>query len=617
LAQVDPRKLAMLFERVRMLSPAERRPYLERECADDPDLREQVLNLVLQDEQASQGRNILSASRTDPRGLETTVDLSSVERPSRSALVARPPVKAKLVVGSGPSPTVVLQHQLHDRLRMGVLIIFFGFTVFLASDLWSEKYADGLMNPTLVAHVVVVGATVLAALVLWCKKRLALKALRRIEWMLLSVGIIFCAVYEAGELREWEQWSSALGGYSSSVLELTSDGCVLRWFAFIVFYGIFVLNTWRRCVGVVCLLALCPIAVALAVGFWDGWLGQFGGGIGDMVVWVGVALAIAIGGSYKITLLSEQATEARKLGQYSLKESLGSGGMGVVYLAHHPRLRRPCAIKLIRPEQARDRITESQFDAEVQAAAGLTHPNSVQIFDYGVAEDGTLFYAMEYLPGPTFQQLVREHGPLPPERTIYFLRQVCAALREAHGLGLIHRDIKPGNLIVSDRGGISDFVKLLDYGLVQNVLKDGPNDPSLGGRVAGTPAYMSPEQASPRSSLDGRTDIYSLGAVGYFLLTGHSPFENASPFMVAHPRQPVPPSRVRGQVAPDDLDAVIMRCLLPERDNRFPDVASLDHALAACDCASRWTESEAARWWQEHPGGKKVTSPRVPPTPLG
>jgi hypothetical protein len=161
LAQVDPRKLAMLFERVRMLSPAERRPYLERECADDPELREHVLNLAIQDEQASQGRNILSASRTDPRGLETTVDLSSVERPGRSALGARPPVKAKLVVGSGPSPTVVLQHQLHDRLRMGVLIIFFGFAVFLASDLWTEKYADGLMNPTLVAHVVVVGATVM------------------------------------------------------------------------------------------------------------------------------------------------------------------------------------------------------------------------------------------------------------------------------------------------------------------------------------------------------------------------------------------------------------------------------------------------------------------------
>ena len=608
MAQVDERRLAKLFERVRSLSPSERGPFLEQECSDDRDLRDRVLDIVSQDEQASQARFLAPASSSEHHGLETTVDVSSVERPGVSALLAAQPVKAKLVFGSGPGATVDLQHQLHNRLRVGVLIIFFGFTIFLIADLWSEKYPDALTSPTLLAHLVVVGASVLSALVLWRKERLTVPALRRIEWILLSVGVVFFAVYETAELREWEQWSTALDGHRSDTFVLTGDSCVLRWFAFIVFYGIFVLNTWRRCVVVVCLLALCPVAVAVTVGIWDGWIGQFGGCIGDMVVWLGVALAIAIAGSYKITLLSEQANEARKLGQYSLKESLGSGGMGEVYLAQHPRLRRPCAIKLIRPDHARDRINESQFDAEVQAASGLTHPNTVQIFDYGVAEDGTLYYAMEYLPGLTLHELVREYGPLPPERTIYFLRQVCGALREAHRTGLIHRDIKPGNLIVCERGGIADFIKLLDFGLVQNVVREGSERTSHGGRVAGTPAYMSPEQASPSRFLDARTDIYSLGAVGYFLLTGHPPFENRSPVSVAHPRQPVPPSRMCTQEIPVDLETVTMRCLEPDPDNRFPDAASLEQALAACACADRWTESEAARWWQEHPGGKKETS---------
>src|SRR5262245_23135373 len=195
--------------------------------------------------------------------------------------------------------------------------------------------------------------------------------------------------------------------------------------------------------------------------------------------------------------------------------------MGEVYLAEHVLLRRPCALKLIRPERAGDPRNLARFEREVQAIATLTHPNTVEIYDYGRAQDGTFYYAMEYLPGLTLDELVRHYGPVPAPRAIYLLRQVCGALREAHGAGLIHRDIKPANIIVCSRGGVQDVVKLLDFGLVRVIdsfVRDGGLTQE--GAVAGTPEYMSPEQAEGIAGLDGRTDIYSLGAVGYFLLTG-------------------------------------------------------------------------------------------------
>jgi serine/threonine protein kinase len=167
----------------------------------------------------------------------------------------------------------------------------------------------------------------------------------------------------------------------------------------------------------------------------------------------------------------------------------------------------------------------ARFEREVQATAALTHPNTVEVFDYGHAADGTFYYVMEYLPGLSLEELVKQHGPLPPGRAVHLLRQVCGALQEAHAAGLIHRDIKPGNIIVSERGSLCDVVKLLDFGLVQaHGLNPNGQQLTQEGAIAGTPAYMSPEQAGAQGELDGRSDIYSLGAVGYFLLTGQPPF---------------------------------------------------------------------------------------------
>jgi serine/threonine-protein kinase len=275
--------------------------------------------------------------------------------------------------------------------------------------------------------------------------------------------------------------------------------------------------------------------------------------------------------------------------------------MGEVYLAEHLLLRRPCAIKVIRAERAGDPKELVRFEREVQATATLTHPNAVQIFDYGHAEDGTFYYAMEYLPGLSLGELVRQHGPLPPERAIHFLRQVCGALGEAHAIGLIHRDIKPSNIMVCQRGGMHDVAKLLDFGLVRApVLTAGVEDLTREGTIIGTPTYMSPEQAAGRDDVDARSDIYSLGAVAYYLLTGQPPFthRSATEVLAAHLYEsPEPLSRHRIDV-PAELDAVIVKCLAKQPDQRFGDTRSLEQALAACPSAEPWTQERAAAWWQ-------------------
>jgi eukaryotic-like serine/threonine-protein kinase len=313
---------------------------------------------------------------------------------------------------------------------------------------------------------------------------------------------------------------------------------------------------------------------------------------------VALAAVIAVVACSRIEILRRQAGEARKLGQYVLKEKLGEGGMGEVYLAQHVLLRRPCALKLIRPERAGDSKNLRRFEREVQATATLTHPNTVQVYDYGHTEDGTFYYVMEYLPGSTLEALVKQAGPLPPARAIHFLRQVCGALEEAHARGLIHRDIKPGNVMICERGGIPDVAKLLDFGRVLPPAGDADDDKlTQDGTVAGTPAYLSPEQAGGEGTVDARSDIYSVGALAYLLLTGRPPFAGRTgmKMIAAHLYEvPEPLSRHRPDV-PADLEAVILRCLAKDPNAGFPDAASLNAALSSCAAAGQWTARDAAQ----------------------
>ena len=235
--------------------------------------------------------------------------------------------------------------------------------------------------------------------------------------------------------------------------------------------------------------------------------------------------------------------------------------------------------------------------------ATLTHANTVQIFDYGHTADGTFYYAMEYLPGLTLEQMVKQFGPLPPPRVIHFLSQLAWALREAHGVGLIHRDIKPSNVMICERGGVSDVVKLLDFGLVLGQ-KDDPGNSKLTqeGALAGTPAYMSPEQAGGAEDVDARSDIYSVGCVAYFLLTGRPPFTGSSAMriMAAHLYETPSPLGDHCSDIPEELQAIVAHCLAKEPADRFACIHDLERALARCQSADQWTEDAAALWWQSH-----------------
>jgi eukaryotic-like serine/threonine-protein kinase len=314
---------------------------------------------------------------------------------------------------------------------------------------------------------------------------------------------------------------------------------------------------------------------------------------------------LALGSTYgarTISRLRRQVAEARQLGQYRLGRLLGSGGMGEVYLAEHLLLKRPCAVKLIRPSEATYPRALERFEREVRLTATLSHPNIVEVYDYGRAEGGTYYYVMEYLPGLSLEDLVQRHGPLPPGRVVYLLRQVCQALRVAHAAGLIHRDIKPSNVIAARSSEMDDVAKLLDFGLV--LPRAGSPAPHLTGegQVFGTPLFMSPEQVmSAGRVVDERSDLYALGAVAYCLLTGRPPFDGGGGIgvMIAHARDPVvPPSRDRSDV-PEDLERVVLRCLAKEPAERFRDAESLEGALGACSCAGEWDQDRAARWWHD------------------
>ena len=290
--------------------------------------------------------------------------------------------------------------------------------------------------------------------------------------------------------------------------------------------------------------------------------------------------------------------EPDRVGPYRLLRSLGDRGVGHVYLAEHDELKRPCAIKLVRPG---DRVATARFDREVQAAARLLHPNTVSVFDFGRTGDGTAYCAMEFLPGLCIADIVGQSGPMPAGRAVFLGRQICGAIAEAHRQGFVHRDLSPANVFVSVLGGRCDVAKVLDFGVVGGVAALPDHDPADSGMVAGTPEYVSPEQAVAGRAVDGRSDIYGLGAMLYFMVTGRPPFQRETPGDVlrAHLSEPVVPPRERRADIPADLEVVILRCLAKRPEDRFSDALAVADALGACGCATEWDEAHAERWWQE------------------
>jgi serine/threonine-protein kinase len=297
--------------------------------------------------------------------------------------------------------------------------------------------------------------------------------------------------------------------------------------------------------------------------------------------------------------LRRSVVRARRLGQYTLLEKIGEGGMGAVYRAEHEMLRRPTAIKLLAPHTAGEQSLR-RFEREAQATARLTNPHTVSVYDYGRTPEGAFYYVMEYLDGFDLERLVRKEGPLPPGRVVHILRQVCEALAEAHGAGLVHRDIKPANILLSELGGISDFAKVVDFGLVKDVT--GADDVRLTREdvVAGTPQYLAPETIQSGMSSDPRSDLYALGAVAYYLLTGTPVFEGR-PIEVIQKlllSSPESPSTRLGRPLPAKLESVVLECLEKEPSRRPESAQALMDRLAACDDVEPWATEEARRWWR-------------------
>jgi serine/threonine-protein kinase len=321
--------------------------------------------------------------------------------------------------------------------------------------------------------------------------------------------------------------------------------------------------------------------------------------------WWSMTVTLATATSRVIYGLRRVAREARQLGQYTLAEKIGEGGMGAVYRASHAMLRRPTAVKLLLP----DHTSESQlarFEREVQLTARLTHPNTVTIFDYGRTPDGTFYYAMELLDGATLETIVEIDGPQPAERVAHVLEQVAGALTEAHGIGLVHRDLKPANIILCDQGGVPDVAKVVDFGLVKNVA-EGPNSESTFATgehvITGTPLYMSPEAIVLPSGMDARSDLYSLGAVAYYFLTGQHVFTGKTVVEVCGHHlhsTPVAPEKRLGKPVSEPLSALILRCLEKDPKARPANAAELLDELRATGLARAWEPKHVREWWKAH-----------------
>ena len=323
-----------------------------------------------------------------------------------------------------------------------------------------------------------------------------------------------------------------------------------------------------------------------------------------------IIIIMAYVGSRIVYRLGAAVREAREMGSYRLIQRLGAGGMGEVWRAQHRMLARPAAIKLIRPEVlgARDPGTRElllkRFEREAQATALMCSPHTLALYDFGVADDGTFYYVSELLEGFDLDQLVRRFGPVPAERAVHFLQQMCASLAEAHEAGLIHRDIKPANVYACRYGREVDFIKVLDFGLVKRRPTEvGAGELTVEEGPSGTPAFMSPEQALGEGGVDARSDLYAVGGVAYWLLTGSLVFKGASPMetmiMQVH-RVPEAPSHRTELAIPPELESIVLDCLAKDPGDRPQTADQLAARLAAVPLAQEWTDSRAQQWWDRH-----------------
>lgn len=518
-----------------------------------------------------------------------------------------------LVEGSTPHLSAETRDLLRNRLRTAAILFFIGFSAFLLRSFfyWNEMVETEHL-PLFITHGLVAVVLGVSAVRLCQHCSYTLKKLRMAELAIFGCPALFFLVMSIVE-------TNALLNLPEGKARL--NVIVTPWIMLIFTYAMFIPNTWQRAAAVLSVMGAMPIALLTYFYTMPAYArlanqAEYAGFISAQILVMAIFVMIAVVGVHTIGTLRREAFAAKQLGQYRLKKKLGSGGMGEVYLAEHQMMKRPCAVKLIRPEKAGDPRMLARFEREVRATAKLSHWNSIDIYDYGSTPDGTFYYVMEYLPGHNIGEIVEDYGPIPPARTAFLLDQVCGALAEAHGMGLVHRDIKPANIFCAYRGGVFDVVKLLDFGLAKPMMEKGQDmQLTLAGTVTGSPLFMSPEQASGEDSVDARSDIYALGAVMYYMLTGQPPFMSDNPLkvMIAHASQEVIPLRQVNAELPAELEEVVLRCLEKDPEHRFQDVMALRTAIREIPFDDSWSSEQAAAWWSCNgcPERKKMSAELV------
>jgi serine/threonine-protein kinase len=428
--------------------------------------------------------------------------------------------------------------------------------------------------------------------------------------------------YDGALQNAWSQYGTG-GDYQTTFVSafFRADGLLGRfkgvgavgfWSMIIPF--VVPLSTMRASWGALVSVLSFPLILYLSASthgipdYFRNWMTRF---LVDQTVPALMMAGLGVYGSRAVYRLTRELSRAKRMGSYQLVEKIGSGGMGEVWRAKHRLLVRPAAIKLIRAESLgnnghQSRTALARFEREAQATAGLTSPHSIEIYDFGITEEGTFFYVMELLDGLDLRSLVERFGPLPPERAVHLLRQSCHSLADAHARGLIHRDVKPANVFTCRRGLDHDFVKVLDFGLVKSSEKSGADRTQLTGEgiASGTPAFMSPEMATGERLLDARTDVYALGCVAYWLLTGKLVFEGdtAMKILMQHIRDTPVPASARTEIdLPQELDSLILECLEKNPDQRPRDGRTLELRLANCAALlPPWDPERAEDWWAKH-----------------
>ena len=511
-------------------------------------------------------------------------------------------VRVGMTDGAGTRSSALptdLFDEARGRLRLLATIFAasfgFDFVIFLGSTIWSKT--TGQPSPVSIAAIPWIN---LATLILSIGIRWAAGSRRvpvgRLYSFALAYEVFICFV--SALITYWQSYHDT---------KLLPN---LTWApAIVIMFPLILPGPPKRMIagavlsGAMVPLALLVLQLAGAVKVGDG-AAYAPAAIGSVF-----AVVVASMGARVIYGLGREVARVRALGSYQLEEMIGAGGMGEVWRAKHRLLARPAAIKLIRrssPAEGRVPLTEEvrrRFEREAQAIAGLRSPHTVELFDFGVSNDGEIYYAMELLEGVNADALVRRFGPIPPERAVFLLRQVCHSLTEAESLGMVHRDIKPANIFLCRYGQDHDFVKVLDFGIVKWLREEDTGRLTGEHIIQGTPAFMAPEQAMGDARIDSRADLYALGCVAYWLVTGQLVFDSPSPtgLLLKHLHEtPEPPSRRTELAIPPSLESIILACLEKRPEDRPQTAKELARRLAAVEGADRWTEERSREWWETH-----------------